>query len=173
MGHHSAVVDLGVVGNIVEPHEGVLHPLLVVSVGEIVSSVSTARLLSVFGSNDCHLSLKEEVLELESLNEVGVPDVSAVGDADMLVHLRDILDLLDTLLEEILSTEDSSVALHGLLHGESDLGSGLCSLGVSDFIKLGNGLLSSVLGELLLGLARLEVLDCGVGGTTSKDNQVK
>ena len=123
-----SVVDLGDVGDIVEPGESVLHPFFVVSLREVVSGMSTTRFLSIFGGIDSHLSLKKEVLELECLNQVSVPDVTSVRNSDVLVLLRDIVELLAALLEKILASEDSSVSLHGLLHGESDLGSRFSSL---------------------------------------------
>jgi hypothetical protein len=123
-----SVVDLGDVGDIVEPGKSVLHPLLVVSLREVVSGMGTTRFLSVFGSIDSHLSLKKEVLELKCLNQISVPDVASVRNSDMLVLLGDIVELLAALLEKILTSENSSVSLHGLLHGESDLSSRFSSL---------------------------------------------
>ena len=150
-----------------------LHPGVVVSVGEVVSGMGSTRFLSVLSSIDCHLSLEKKVLKLESLNQVGVPDVSSVGDANMLILLRDIVELLAALLEEVLTSEDSSVSLHSLLHGESDLGSGLSTLGVSDSVEVRDGLLSSTLGKFLLGLARLKSLNGSVSCSSTEDNEIK
>ena len=102
--------------------------MLVISIGEVVSGMGTTRLLSVLSSIDSHFSLKEKILKLESFDQVSVPDVSSVRNADVLVLLRDLVDLLAALLEEILASEDSSVSLHGLLHGQSDFSCGLSPL---------------------------------------------
>jgi len=151
----------------------VLHPSVVVSVGEVVSGMSTAGLLPVLSSIDSHFSLKEEVLKFESLDQVSVPDVSSVGNADMLVLLGDVVDLRAALLEEVLASEDSSVSLHDLLHGQSDLSSGLSSLRVSDSVKVSNGLLTSILGKFSLSLARLEGFNSGVSCPSAEDDEIK
>jgi len=151
----------------------VLHPSVVISVREVVSGMSAARLLSVLSSVDSHFSLKEEVLKLESFDQVSVPDVSSVRDADVLVLLRDVVDLSAALLEEILASEDSSVSLHGLLHGQSDLSCGLSSLRISEFVKVSNGLLTSILGKFSLSLARLESFNSSVSCSSAKDDEIK
>jgi len=151
----------------------VLHPVLIISLLEVVTSMSTTRLLSVLSSVNGHLCLKKEVLELESLYQISVPNVSAITNADVLILLRNILELLAALLKEVLLSEDSSMTLHSLLHSHSNLSSGLSSLGESDSVKVRNGLLTSILRELLLSLTGLESLNCGVGSSSSEDNEIE
>ena len=167
------VGDSGVlVGSLLES-ERVLHPVSIVSLGEVVSSVRTARLLSVFSSVDSHLTLDEEVLELHGLDEVSVPDLTAVGNLNVFVHLRDFVNLLTALLEEILSTEDGGVTLHGLLESTSDLGSRVLTLGVAHSIKPSNGIFTGIGGELLLSLTGHVVLSVGLSGTSTEDNEIE
>ena len=80
---HISVCDFRLVGWVVEICECVLHPCVIKSLIEVVSGVRASRLLSVLGSEHGHLSLDHEVLELQGLNQVSVPDVAAVGDTDV------------------------------------------------------------------------------------------
>jgi len=110
--------------------------MLIISIREVISGVGTTRFFSVFSSIDCHLGLKKKILELESLDEISVPNVSSVRDTNMLILLRDFVELFTTLLEKILSSENCCVSLHSLLHGKSDLCSWLRALRVSDSVKI-------------------------------------
>jgi len=101
----------------------VLAPVLVVTLGEVVTGVGTTGLLSVLGGVHGHLSLDHQVLELESLNEIGVPDLASISDAQVLNFCRESVESLTSLLQVVLATEDSSVLLHGLLHTSSNLSS--------------------------------------------------
>jgi hypothetical protein len=97
--------------------------------------MSAAGLFPVLSSVDSHFSLKEKFLKLENIDQISVPDVSSVRNADVLVLLGDVVDFRAPLLEEVLASEDSSVSLHGLLHSKSDLSGGLSSLRLSDYVK--------------------------------------
>lgn len=119
--------------------QGVLHPVVVVTVGVILTGVSATGLLAV-GSRDgslgtvvkqcqslvphlwiClgrdNLRAGQEVLQLQSLDKVRVPDHATVLDTNILKHLVDLVDLADTLIQRLLHTEHADVCLHGLLHG--------------------------------------------------------
>ncbi len=91
----------------------------------------------------------------------------------MLILLRNLMKLLATFLKEILTSEDSSVSLHGLLHGESNFSSRLGALRVSNSIEVRNSLLSSSLRKLFLSLTRLESLNGSVGGSSTEDDEIK
>ena len=150
-----------------------LHPGVVQSVGEVVPSVRTSRLLSVLGCVHCHLGLDHQVLELHGLHKVSVPDVATIADSDVGDALRNVVKLLAALLQVVLSTEDSGVFLHGLLHVKSNLGSGAASRGEAKTVQVGDAFFTSVSGELTLGLAWLVVLAGGLSGTTAEDDQVE
>ena len=83
------------------------------------------------------------------------------------------MELGATLLKEVLSSEDCSVSLHGFLHGKSDLGSWLGTLGVSDSVKVRNGLLTSSLRKLFLSLAWFVQFNSCVGCSSAKDNEIE
>jgi len=61
----------------------VLAPVGVVTLSKVVSGVSSAGLLSVFGGKHGHLSLDHQVVQLESLNQVCVPNVTSVSDTNI------------------------------------------------------------------------------------------
>lgn len=65
------------------PGKGVLHPVLVVTVRVVLTGVGATGFLAV-GSGFSGLDgASEQVAELESLDEVRVPDHTAVLDTDL------------------------------------------------------------------------------------------
>ena len=56
---HRPVVEGDLAGLVVEPGEGVLHPVLVVALGEVLARVGPAALLPVQGAGDRHRRLAE------------------------------------------------------------------------------------------------------------------
>jgi hypothetical protein len=170
---HSSVGDLRFLLGAGSLAQSVLHPVDIVTLGEVISSVSTARFLSVLGGVHGHLTLDKEVLELHGLNQVGVPDLSTIGDSDSVVVLRNGVEFLASLFEIILSSEDSSVSGHALLELKSEFSSGVVTFRVAESIEVSNGLFSSIGGKLSLGLSRFEFLSGGLSGTTSENDQVQ
>lgn len=150
--------------------EGVLHPVDIVTFGEVISSVSTARFFSVFSSVHGHLSLDEEVLEFHGFNQIGVPDLTSVRDADVTIVLRNGMNSLTALLEVILSTEDSSVSGHRLLELKAELSGRVRSFRVTEFIELGNASLTSIGSQFRLGLSGSIFFGGGLRGAASKNN---
>lgn len=137
VGDDGAVAELDLAVGLLLEGESVLHPVVVVTVGVVLTGVSTTRLLAV-GSRHGSLSAKnksvtgyphiykerqnnlragEKVLELQGLNKVRVPDHAAVLDTNILEHLVYLVDLADTLIQTLLHTEHTDIRLHGLLHG--------------------------------------------------------
>ena len=125
---HGSVGNFGGVVGLRLPGQGVLHPLNIISIGEVISSMSSTGFFSVLGGIDGHLSLDKQILKFKSLYEVGVPDISSVAELKVFVHLRDLMHFFAALFEQILSSEDGSVSLHGLLELTSDLGWGMLTL---------------------------------------------
>src|SRR3546814_20610855 len=58
----------------VEPADRVLHPVRVVAVGEILVRVGAAAFLAVEGRVHRHRRLRDQIVELQCFDEVGVPD---------------------------------------------------------------------------------------------------
>jgi len=155
------------------PCQGVLHPVLVVTVGEVLAGVSTTRLLSVGGGLSGLDGASEEVTELKSFDKVGVPDHAAVLGADLGELLVDVTDLLDTLVERFLGTENGNIGLHDLLHGEADLVGALGTLSSADLVDDVDGLGTSISGNLLELLSGGEVVTDGVRNSATEDDQVE
>lgn len=65
------------------------------------------------------------------------------------------------------------MVLHGLLHGEPELGSGDGSFGEPELVNVGNGCLTSVVGQSSDLLTRLGLLGDGLGAGAAKDDQVE
>lgn len=173
--------------------ESVLHPVLVVTVGVIFTGVGTTRLLTVGGGDgglgtvksgvsNClsvsddvkeYLRASEQVAELKSLNKVRVPDHAAVLDTDMLELLVDLVHLADTLVQTLLSTEDTDISLHGLLHGQADLSGALGAVRVADLVEDLNVVSTSIGSKRLQLGTGGEVVADGVRNGTAKDDQVE
>ena len=135
--------DFRFFGWCIEEGEGVLHPCVVKSLSEVISGMCTSRLFSVLSGVHGHLGLDHEVLELHSLNQVGVPDVATIANTDICNALGGLVESLATLLKIILSTENGGIFLHGLLHLATDLGSGGATSGESQAVEVGDALLAS------------------------------
>jgi len=168
-----AVTELNLAVGLLLPCQGVLHPVLVVTVGEVLTGVSTTGLLSLSGSFGGLDGASQEVTKLKSLNKIRVPDHAAVLGADLGELLVDVADLLDTLVERLLGTEDGNIGLHDLLHGEANLVGGLGTLGSADLVDDVDSLGTSVGGDLLLLLSGSEVVTDSVRNSTTEDDQIE
>lgn len=162
-------LHLGVIGLA----EGVLHPLYIVTLGEIVTSVSTTGFLSVLSSVHGHLTLDEEVLKFHGLNQVGVPDLSTIGNSDSVVVLGNSMEFLASFFEVVLSTEDSSISGHAFLEFKTELSGGVITSRVTESIEVSDGLLSGIRSKFSLSLSRFEFLSSSLSGTTSKNDQIQ
>src|SRR5689334_25363450 len=67
----------------IEPGDGVLHPVLVVTLWIIFLHVRAPALLAVGGAMHRHHRLGEQIVELERLDQVAIPDEAAVGNVDV------------------------------------------------------------------------------------------
>jgi hypothetical protein len=168
-----AVTELDLAVGLLLPCQGVLHPVLVVTVGEVLTGVSTTGLLSLGGGLGGLDGASQEVTELKSLNKIRVPDHAAVLGANLGELLVDVADLLDTLVERLLGTENGNIGLHDLLHGEADLVGGLGTVGSADLVDDVDGLGTGVSRDLVELLSRGEVVTDGVRNSTTEDDQIE
>ncbi|KAI6755199.1 hypothetical protein HG531_004305 [Fusarium graminearum] len=164
-------IDLAV--RLLLERECVLHPVLVISVGEILAGVSTTRLLSVGGRLGGLDTIIMSVSKLKSLNEIRVPDHAAVLHANLAVHAIDLLHLADTLVQTLLGSEHADLGLHSLLHGKSDLSSALGAVGGSDLVEGLDVVRSSVSSGGLQSITGVELVANGVRNGTTKDNKIE
>ena len=85
---HRAVAEPHPAG-IVAPRQSVLGPVLVVALGVILARVRAAALGSVEGGMEHDRRLSDQIVELERLDEIGVPDHRAVGNGEVVEGPRD------------------------------------------------------------------------------------
>lgn len=126
-----------------------------------------------------------------------VPDHASVLDSNVVILLVDLVHLLDSLVQRLLSSEHGRIGLnhsnpnrfsflhgyiskqaketnlHSLLHLQSDIGGGERTGRVSDHVQVLDRLLSEVGVELLVGHTGLERLGNVVGARSTKDDNVK
>ena len=150
-----------------------LHPFSIVSFGEIIASMSTSRLFSIFSRINCHLGLNKQVFKFHGLNEISVPHIASVRNLDIVIHLRDLMNLGASLLQNVLSPEHGSMPLHGFLKGRSDFCSGVLAFGIAKLVEFGDGFLSGVGSEVALRLARSEHFFSCLSCTAAEDDEVE
>lgn len=67
-----------------DPGHGVLHPIRVIPFRKVVPGVRSARLFTVEGSVHRLHGIHEQVLQLQRIDQVQVPDERSIDCADML-----------------------------------------------------------------------------------------
>src|SRR6516165_7088833 len=115
---HRAIVETGARRSI-HPHECVLQPVEIVALRKILTGVRPAALGAVRRRVDGGGRLQQQVLELERLDKIAVPDQRAVAHPHVGEGSIGRADALDSQGEGLAGTEHRSIALHGLLHLES------------------------------------------------------
>src|SRR2546423_10508916 len=116
---HGAVVEAGTPRPL-DPHERVLESVTVVGLREVLGGVGAAALGAIRRRVDGGRGLQQQVLELERLDEIGVPDERAVGDAYVGEGSESRPDPLDPLRETLAAAKYRRIQLHGLLHLQAD-----------------------------------------------------
>mmetsp|Transcript_10585 Transcript_10585/g.20443 ORF Transcript_10585/g.20443 Transcript_10585/m.20443 type:complete len:470 (-) Transcript_10585:482-1891(-) len=170
---HRPVVELHLVGGIRHVRKRVLHPLLVIAGLVVVACVGAAALSARLSRVHCLRALHEQILKLERLHQVRVPDHGLVGDLDVLDAGADVVDLGAPLGEQVLHTEDGGVRLHHLLQLVADRGGRLRALIGAQKINVGDGLLARALGQVLERIAWLGDLADAEGGGAAEDDDVE
>ena len=79
---------------IADPGQGMLHPVFIVPVGEILPSMTPSALLAIVRAMHGHQRTTEHVLQLQRLDQIGIPDHGAIGDLELAVGLPDLVDTL-------------------------------------------------------------------------------
>mmetsp|Transcript_32133 Transcript_32133/g.36466 ORF Transcript_32133/g.36466 Transcript_32133/m.36466 type:complete len:356 (-) Transcript_32133:748-1815(-) len=149
------------------------HPVLVISLGEIISGVSTTGFLSVFSGKHSHLGLEEKILEFQSFDQVGIPDKSSIGNSNILELLGNFADLDTTFFQNVLDSEHTSVTLHGGLHGISNFSSAEFTLGVSNFVNLVQGFHTGISRQLRLSSSGLDQFLASQRSGSSENNDIQ
>ena len=167
-----AVVDAHL-ALLVDPREGVFHPVDIVTVGEVLASVRTAALLALLGGVHGDLRVGHQVVELERLDEVGVPHHALVRHLEVVQSGGDLVNLLHALGQGLLRTEHGGVVLHHPLHRLPDIRGGVLAVAPSNLVQVRHGILTRVGGNLLVGHAGLEGLGDGVRARTAENDDVE
>eukprot|EP00754_Rhynchopus_humris_P011124 Rhum_TRINITY_DN14212_c1_g1::Rhum_TRINITY_DN14212_c1_g1_i1::g.73847::m.73847 len=172
---HGAVVQAdGARLLVVNVRQRVLHPVRVVTVREVVTGVRSPRLRTRDGGLHGHVRAREQVLELERLNQVGVPHRRLVVHDDVLELLVHRVDLLTSLQQQLLRTEDGRVQRHGLLHGLPQARRRDVALVVQRLVQARDRHLARVLRERVLRAAVLRQREGdGVGARLAEDDNVE
>src|SRR5260370_29514431 len=106
---------------IIEPGQCVLKPSYIVSLRIVFSRVRA----TTFGASNSRMKadacLGKHIVEFERLGEIRIEHHRAISNAELASHcFDDVVELVQTLIQQRAVAEDSTIALHGPLHGQSD-----------------------------------------------------
>lgn len=147
---------------------------LVNSVLVVLSCVGTSRLLSGFGADHCLSCAKHDILELQSLDQISVPNHTSVEGLHIVQALVDLSGFAASLLQEWLIPEHSRVSLHGLLNVGPQVGHPVGAIRVPYLIQISHRLLAGVgVLEWSQVLAWLAILLDRLSGGSTKYNQIQ
>eukprot|EP00975_Prorocentrum_lima_P023917 5032983-Prorocentrum_lima.AAC.1 len=116
------------------PCKRMLHPVLIVAIGEVLVGMGATALLALLGGMDRGRGVGQQVAELPRLDQVRVPDQRVVGDLHVVEHLDYLVHLLHALGEHIRGPVHGGVRLHRVLHLASDLRGRDRALGVAELV---------------------------------------
>jgi len=150
-----------------------LHPVFVVTIREVFTSMSPSRFLACRCRFDSLNGALENVAKFEGLNKIRVPDHAPVLDTDIIEALVDSAHLLNTLVKRLLCAENSCIRLHGLLHLEPDLRSRLRAIGSSDLVQELYTSDPSFLGNSLMRFTGFKSVSDVVSNSTTKYDNVQ
>mmetsp|Transcript_108872 Transcript_108872/g.272823 ORF Transcript_108872/g.272823 Transcript_108872/m.272823 type:complete len:214 (-) Transcript_108872:286-927(-) len=167
--HHLRILHIG----LVKEGEGVLHPVLVIAVREVLVRMRTAGLLACLSRVHLLRGLVDQVLELKRLDEVRVPDHAAVGDADILVLLHDAINHVLALEEVVSVAIHRRILLHVDLQLAAEVGCRDWALAVPDLVHASDRSLASIRWQFHWGAVGLHKFGCRVCCLAAKDNQVE
>ena len=105
----------------VEPGQRMFQPMDIVAVGIILARMSAAAFRPRQSGIDGHRRLRQEIVELQRLDQVAVPDQRAIVDLKIGQRIRDGIDLLGAGFERLGGAEHRAFFLHDLLHGQADI----------------------------------------------------
>mmetsp|Transcript_6966 Transcript_6966/g.20338 ORF Transcript_6966/g.20338 Transcript_6966/m.20338 type:complete len:200 (+) Transcript_6966:1007-1606(+) len=171
---HRTVVNLDLVvlgcGG-VEPAQGVLHPLVVQAVREVLPCMCATALLAGLRGVDSDGGVDEQVVQLTRFRQIRVPHQAPVRQPNVVEGLHHLVNTLLALLQRLLRPEHRCVLLHDTLHLAADLGGGQGALAVPELLQPGDGLITGAIGQRRLLHSRLDLLtDSDGAGATEHDN---
>src|SRR4029078_12703875 len=109
--------------------ERVLHPVLVVAIGEIGARLRAARFLARLGRDDRRARGLDEVVELERFDSRRIEDLRLVLDEGAPVARGELPDPLDPLHQVLREAEYPAIGLHDPAQVVADVGHALAGAG--------------------------------------------
>ena len=131
-----------------------------------------AAFLAVGGGPDGAQGLDDKILELQRLDQVGVPDHRAVFHADVGDALEHLVHLGAALVEALLGAEHRAVVLHGPLHGVAELRGAGAARGMAQAVEAGDRGLAGMR-HLAMRLARCQHLAGADGGGAAEHDEIE
>src|SRR6516225_6857276 len=146
---------------------------LVVALRKILARVRAAALAAVRGRVDGGGRLQQQVLELEGLDEIAVPDQRAVAHPHVGEGCEDRADTLDSLSERLAGSEHRGIELHRLLHLEADGGGTAATVGRAQPLESRPRGIPGIGGERPLQAAGLDQLGAAPRRLAPEDDEIE
>ena len=149
-----------------------LHPVFIVTVGVILAGVPAPAFLAVRRCVHGHHRLADQIIQLQTFHQIGIPDQRAVGDADIGHHRPNLVDQLLPLFQHFTGAEHGAVALHGALHLVADQGGRGAARGMAHGIETRHHRIVHGFPQIGMGGARRYRFGQAQAGGAAKHHQI-
>ena len=116
--------------------------------------------------------LDDQVVELERLDQVGIPDQAAILDRDVRDAGVDFCDPLDAGLQRLAGAEHGAVFLHRLLHLRAELRGGRAARCVAELVEAGEVIFAGAFRQVFLVGVGFEFLAATDARCAAEDDEV-
>ena len=132
-----------------------------------------AAFLAVLGGVNARHRVLQQVLEFQSLHEIGVPNHGPIRHPRVAEGAIDLREFSHALPQHFTGTEDGGVGLHRALHGVANLGRAMFAVGMAQAVEPRQRGLVGGPGQRLVHVARTQILRRVVRRGAPEDDQVQ
>ena len=150
-----------------------LHPMLIVPLGKILPRMRAPRLLPIGRRLRRLHRARQQIPQLERLDQIAIPNHAAILHAHVLEAGIDVLDPPQPFVQRLLRPKHGDVGLHDLLHGAADVVRGLGPGRGADGVEGGDGVGASVGADGRVRLAGRGVVAHRVRDRAAEDDEVE
>ena len=149
------------------------HPVVVVAVGIILAGMGATAFGAVEGAGETDNGLFQKVVEFQGLHQIAVPDQRTVVNGEITVLPPYLFDLGQTICHQRAATEDRGEGLHAMLQLKAKFRRGGAAAGVSGLVHAGQGVVSGILGQGLMGGAGGDDFGAAQGRGAAEHHEIK
>ena len=150
-----------------------LHPVLVVAIGEVLARMRAAAFGAVERRVHGDHRLHDEVVELERLDQVGIPDQRTVGDLDVGHRVVDLVDQLRRLPRSISPVRNTAqLFCITFCMRSAQLRGRRLAVGVAELVEPRQREVGGILRQVRLLLAGMHELGAAMRGGAAEHHEV-